>query len=310
MASRSEQVKIALAQKIKAENRFKILITPLLREITATYKIGKNSLSDDQQKELTIILNRFYTKTASNVLGFDIREYKQTEDDTTKEIFVLISGSMANEIMSHGAKAETSIADTFVKFMQRTTYNSLQNNWSEREAKVALGNYLNNHMLTIAVSESQWTVETTRKNAVLLVNDPLKNSVEQVAYYIEQGDYKTALKISRQVEKLTHLPLSVNQGKLVRTISDNRSKLLTPITQGEAIANMRRAASKLDKTEKKWNAIGDSVTRATHNRADGQTRDVSKPFEVGGALMQYPGDGSLGAPLSEIVNCRCVSEYI
>ena len=54
---------------------------------------------------------------------------------------------------------------------------------------------------------------------------------------------------------------------------------------------------------KEWLATFDEATRDTHAMADGQVVDLNAPFNVGGMLMQYPGDP--GAPVEEIVNCRC-----
>ena len=56
---------------------------------------------------------------------------------------------------------------------------------------------------------------------------------------------------------------------------------------------------------KKWSATGDGRTRENHSLADGQIRKINEPFIVGGYKMMYPLDGSLGAPASEIIQCRC-----
>ena len=55
--------------------------------------------------------------------------------------------------------------------------------------------------------------------------------------------------------------------------------------------------------KKEWLATGDDRTRPSHAAANGQVVAVDSPFIVGGYQMMYPLDGSLGAPLEEIVNC-------
>lgn len=55
--------------------------------------------------------------------------------------------------------------------------------------------------------------------------------------------------------------------------------------------------------EKEWLASGGPRTRLTHSDASGQTAPVLRPFMVGGALMQYPGDPA--GPVQEVANCRC-----
>lgn len=59
-------------------------------------------------------------------------------------------------------------------------------------------------------------------------------------------------------------------------------------------------------TGKKWRSFRDGKVRKTHKIADGQVRKLYEPFSVGGSLLMFPHDTSLGAPASEIVNCRCV----
>lgn len=58
---------------------------------------------------------------------------------------------------------------------------------------------------------------------------------------------------------------------------------------------------------KKWLSSGNASVRPTHHMASGQIVEVAMPFTVGGASLLHPGDGSLGAPAREIINCHCVS---
>jgi hypothetical protein len=67
---------------------------------------------------------------------------------------------------------------------------------------------------------------------------------------------------------------------------------------------------------KEWVSILDNRTRPSHARADGQTRLMNEPFQVGnphsGAIenMMRPRDMSLGASLSNVVKCRCTVIYL
>jgi hypothetical protein len=57
---------------------------------------------------------------------------------------------------------------------------------------------------------------------------------------------------------------------------------------------------------KTWDATGDRRTRHTHMAMDGQRVQFDEPFKTPyGARLMFPGDISLGAPASEIINCRC-----
>jgi HK97 family phage portal protein len=56
--------------------------------------------------------------------------------------------------------------------------------------------------------------------------------------------------------------------------------------------------------EKEWLTARDGKERDSHQMMDGQRQELSDPFYSGeGNALQYPGDG--GAPVYEIVNCRC-----
>lgn len=56
---------------------------------------------------------------------------------------------------------------------------------------------------------------------------------------------------------------------------------------------------------KVWNSLLDGRERDTHHAAHGQEVGIADPFTVGGALLRFPGDASMGAPLRERINCRC-----
>lgn len=55
-----------------------------------------------------------------------------------------------------------------------------------------------------------------------------------------------------------------------------------------------------------WVSMRDELVRVNHRKADGQTVSVNEPFIIGGYKMMFPLDDSLGAPIKEIINCRCV----
>lgn len=60
------------------------------------------------------------------------------------------------------------------------------------------------------------------------------------------------------------------------------------------------------KFEEFWITRGDSIVRAFHVQADGQKKEGGV-YIVGGESLRFPGDDSLGASLSNIINCRCSS---
>ena len=84
-------------------------------------------------------------------------------------------------------------------------------------------------------------------------------------------------------------------------------------TEAEVLAGMRPSvtapSNAPSNVPKEWVTVGDEFVRDSHVLADSQTRDMSKPYEVGGEMLRYPGDTSLGASAGNVINCRC-SSYV
>lgn len=63
------------------------------------------------------------------------------------------------------------------------------------------------------------------------------------------------------------------------------------------------------KTMKRWITMGDKRVRATHKEVGGTSKPIGEPFYVGGSLLLYPRDFSLGASTAQTAGCRCSIEY-
>lgn len=55
-----------------------------------------------------------------------------------------------------------------------------------------------------------------------------------------------------------------------------------------------------------WVSMRDEKVRVSHWDADGQTVPINEPFLINGYKMMFPLDDSMGAPIEEIINCRCI----
>ena len=69
-------------------------------------------------------------------------------------------------------------------------------------------------------------------------------------------------------------------------------------------------AKEKGKTRKRWLTEGDNRVRETHTEVRYTTIPINDYFVVGESLMLFPKDTSMDADAEEIVNCRCVVEYI
>lgn len=70
------------------------------------------------------------------------------------------------------------------------------------------------------------------------------------------------------------------------------------------------AANLFTQGKKVWMTILDGKERQSHGIANGQRRSVTEPYIVQGEPLMYPGDISLGATVSNVVNCRCGSMIV
>lgn len=90
------------------------------------------------------------------------------------------------------------------------------------------------------------------------------------------------------------------------------------IARTEAIQSLNKSADEAfqqaidegvldrDAVTKVWDNSGDNRVRDSHVAMEGQTVKMNEPFVTpDGAMLMFPGDTSLGAPGSEVINCRC-----
>ena len=60
---------------------------------------------------------------------------------------------------------------------------------------------------------------------------------------------------------------------------------------------------------KRWRSTRDGRVRDAHVIADGQIQNLLNPFLVANELLNYPGDVTLGASVSNFIRCRCWAVY-
>lgn len=82
----------------------------------------------------------------------------------------------------------------------------------------------------------------------------------------------------------------------------------TELGRAYSVAGQQRydqAREVLPGLQKQWRRSGKIHSRASHDRTDGQVRDVEESFDVGGVALRFPRDPS--GPAKETVNCGCTS---
>lgn len=91
-------------------------------------------------------------------------------------------------------------------------------------------------------------------------------------------------------------------------VTSARARVIARTTViGASNAGSMVSAAALGVTTKTWMATADARTRPAHLAASGQTLNMTEPFQVGGSLLQYPGDPAGSA--AQTANCRCTLLY-
>lgn len=132
---------------------------------------------------------------------------------------------------------------------------------------------------------------------------------EALGYNVEQLKKTIASEISRGIAS------SMMYAEIARNIRQyggvSMSKALTIArTEGHRITEQARDKARHRAKEagadvvKKWEAILDSRTRPTHQKLDGQIRELEEPFEVNGHKAMCPGGFGIA---KEDINCRCAA---
>ena len=126
-----------------------------------------------------------------------------------------------------------------------------------------------------------------------------------------------------QVKRAINGKAALTSGDIDKITSRYQARLLQ--TRGETIARTETSQAlnhgrmtQVGKNAGNANAIimkrwvsgpDDGRQRHSHTEANGQIREISQPFDVGGYQLMEPGDSSLGAPAEEIINCRCTVAF-
>ena len=165
-----------------------------------------------------------------------------------------------------------------------------------------------------------WDESTVRR---LLVEQP-----DIMPYYPKKRALDRGIDLAYGKTQITnHVTSGILRGlspgkianELMSSVTDmNRTSAVraarTGITAAQNAGRMDsyKAAEKMGiKIKRRWVGTKDARTRLAHGLADGQiVEGTEKPFKVGGELLMFPGDTSMGAHGWNIYNCRCTTRTV
>lgn len=134
---------------------------------------------------------------------------------------------------------------------------------------------------------------TTFEQAMALINKAVADAVTEGL-----GTAATAALIKRRMAQQAVVMSSFRARMIARTEAHTAANA----------ANHEAALASGVITQQEWVSSADERTRLDHMDANGQTVGIREKFNVGGELLEYPGDpnGSAG----NIINCRCVAVHV
>ena len=139
---------------------------------------------------------------------------------------------------------------------------------------------------------------------IVSVTETSKKRVIQIVRQLTAEALEEGLSISETMAFLEdRIPVEWRKERW-RANTIARTEVLTAANEG----NYRGAIATGLQLKKRWLTRLDGRERDSHRLANGQTQELQTPYNVGGVAMMRPGD--IRAPAEEVINCRCVEQYI
>jgi hypothetical protein len=183
----------------------------------------------------------------------------------------------------------------------------------EKQERIAFSEKMEEVVLYI-LALIETTVESGETKREYIQTQFYDKYLDVIASYMLIDTYikQYALDVTKQIIDATFERFSAKDKSITDDyyLSNDRARFISEC-EANSILNYRQysKAVKSGKTKKKWIDVGDKRERKTHLEVGGTTLTIGEPFSVGGSLLQFPKDTSLGASADEIVNCRCSIQY-
>jgi len=260
-----------------------LLFSQLLRENSLSFTIPDNLVVD-----LRAILNDHYLATADVFAGFPVRQEILSPDNivdmTKRHIQTAILALISVNIETHA----NSIVNTTNNDMARAITDARAMQEGDFNQTGFLRMFLRSRVSTRSMTETQFAAEGTRR----ILDD---NTRQELGSNLDNWDSLDA-DGKKETEELADLSPAVSADDIEQDMSVESAGLI---------------ASVLQRNLKQWVTMGDGKVRTSHKFTNGQTVPINQVFIVGsGATLMFPGDGSFGAPIKDLANCRCYCAYL
>lgn len=140
--------------------------------------------------------------------------------------------------------------------------------------------------------------------------ESMKNRMEMILIFYDWIGIETVMGAMADIDRVI---ADIVEGAIEHqsALSDSEKAETIAEDLANVVGNMEQyqTALRLGYTKKTWHTMGDRFVRETHKKLDNMQIDIHEPFVSSGSKMMYPTDLSMGANLSEIINCRCSCSY-
>lgn len=183
----------------------------------------------------------------------------------------------------------------------------------EKQERIAFSEQMEEVVLYI-LALIETTIESGETDQEYIQTQFYDKYLDVIASYMLIDTYikQYALDVTKQIIDATFERFSAEDKSITDDyyLSNDRAMFISEC-EANSILNYRQysKALKSGKTKKTWIDVGDKRERKTHLEVGGTTIPINEPFSVGGSLLMFPTDHSLGASADEIVNCRCSIQY-
>ena len=262
------QANRVLRQKLKLEKTFARELASYFAEQKRRKKTGKEISS------IKPVLERHYKRIVKEFTGVKIKQDVQNKISESFEFII------AGKAQQRAEEIDKITEDRWKRSIQAAR-DQEPDATEETLLLIALQifrNYNKNRVQTISISETQTVSESVRFEITKAVH------LEMEQIILEQN--------RQRAKELYDLSGDYTSYQIYNEIDIKPEAILTGL---------------LLTAKKKWMTMGDARVRDIHNAANGQEQYYLEPYQVGGELLMFPGDGSLGASAKNLVNCRCVS---
>lgn len=324
-------------------NRLQALEDGLLKNMSDAFFQSIRNITDDIRLQQVIdAIEAGNIDRAIQVMHIDERVFRPMETTlatTFNQTAAIVAANVNRGVRGVGSvfrfDYRNSAAETFLKNQSSKLVTGITNDTRENVRSIlqnGLAQGQNPRKVALDIVGRVDPVTGRRTGGTIGLSKPQSDHVSNARKELSSGNLSDYLKRERRdkrfdktVEKAIKnnkpLPPEVVD-KIVDRYSDSllklrgdtvgRTEVVQALNESQfQVFNQATKEGKIVEPDKVWDSSGDNRVRATHVKLDGQKVKLSETFvsEATGARLRFPGDASLGAPGSELINCRCRVDY-